>query len=118
MHDDTGAQVQHREGWRSRGGIIAVGFLLAAAFLLLSEHRAHALGSLTFLLLQWPTLVTLAMFPILVWVHARLARQEAAAARAEFGSLRDDYASRVPAFLPRIGISSATAPRSGDGPHD
>lgn len=69
-------------------------------------------------LLQWPTLVTLAMFPILVWVYARLARQEEAAARAEFGSAWDDYASRVPAFFPRIGLSSATAPRSGDRPHD
>lgn len=69
-------------------------------------------------LLQWPTLVTLAMFPILVWVYARLARQEEAAARAEFGSVWDDYASRVPAFFPRIGLSSATAPRSGDAPHD
>lgn len=69
-------------------------------------------------LLQWPTLVTLAMFPILVWVYARLARQEEAAARAEFGPAWDDYASRVPAFFPRIGLSSATAPRSGDRPHD
>ena len=69
-------------------------------------------------LLQWPTLVTLAMFPILVWVYARLARQEEAAARAEFGPAWDDYASRVPAFFPRIGISSAIAPRSGDGLHD
>lgn len=69
-------------------------------------------------LLQWPTLVTLAMFPILVWVYARLAQQEETAARAEFGVRWDDYASRVPAFLPRIGISSATAPRSGDRPHD
>ena len=69
-------------------------------------------------LLQWPTLVTLAMFPILVWVYVRLARQEEAAARAEFGPLWDDYARRVPAFLPRIAISSPYAPRSGDGPHD
>jgi Cu+-exporting ATPase len=69
-------------------------------------------------LLQWPTLVTLAIFPILVWVYVRLARQEEAAARAEFGPLWDDYARRVPAFLPRIAISSPYAPSSGDGPHD
>ena len=69
-------------------------------------------------LLQWPTLVTLAMFPILVWVYVRLARQEEAAARSEFGPLWDDYARRVPAFLPHIAISSPYAPSSGDGPHD
>jgi protein-S-isoprenylcysteine O-methyltransferase Ste14 len=27
-------------------------------------------------LLQWPTLLTLAMFPVLVWMYVRLARQE------------------------------------------
>ena len=37
--------------WRSRAGLAAIGFLLIAAFLLVSEHRAHALGYLPFLLL-------------------------------------------------------------------
>lgn len=37
--------------WRSKTGFVAIGFLLIAAFLLLSEHRAHALGYLPFLLL-------------------------------------------------------------------
>jgi hypothetical protein len=37
--------------WRSKAGFVAIGFLLIAAFLLLSEHRAHALGYLPFLLL-------------------------------------------------------------------
>jgi hypothetical protein len=36
---------------RSRTGLVAVAFLAIAAFLLLSEHRAHALGLLPFLLL-------------------------------------------------------------------
>ncbi|MDQ0304894.1 DUF2933 domain-containing protein [Ancylobacter polymorphus] len=36
---------------RSRGGLVAIGFLLVAAFLLFSEHRAHVLGFLPFLLL-------------------------------------------------------------------
>lgn len=61
LHDDTdhmprpgndnGAHPLHRGFWRSPGGIVAIGFLLAAGFLLLSEHRAHALGYLPFLLL-------------------------------------------------------------------
>ena len=37
--------------WRSKAGLVAIGFLLIAAFLLLSEHRAHALGYLPFLLI-------------------------------------------------------------------
>lgn len=52
-------------------------------------------------LLQWPTLVTLAMFPILVVVYVRLARREEAEAAATFGEAWDRYAHRTPAFLPR-----------------
>lgn len=36
-------------------------------------------------LLQWPTLLTLAMFPVLVWMYVRLARQEEREVRTEFG---------------------------------
>jgi len=53
-------------------------------------------------LLQWPTLITLIMFPILVTVYARLARREEAEVRAEFGQAWDGYASRTPAFVPRL----------------
>ena len=52
-------------------------------------------------LFQWPTLVTLAMFPILVWVYVRLARREEAASEAEFGEEWRAYAKSVPAFIPR-----------------
>ncbi len=37
--------------WRSKAGLAAIAFLVIAAFLLLSEHRAHALGYLPFLIL-------------------------------------------------------------------
>jgi methanethiol S-methyltransferase len=53
-------------------------------------------------LLQWPTLLTLAMFPVLVWMYVHLARQEEREARAQFGEAYADYARRVPAFVPRI----------------
>jgi len=52
-------------------------------------------------LLQWPTLLTLAMFPVLVWMYWRLARQEEREAIAAFGSAYAQYASQVPAFIPR-----------------
>jgi Cu+-exporting ATPase len=53
-------------------------------------------------LLQWPTLATLAMFPILVGVYVRLAPREEANARREFGSAYDAYASKTPPFTPRL----------------
>jgi methanethiol S-methyltransferase len=51
-------------------------------------------------LLQWPTLLTLAMFPFLVWMYLRLARAEEREATARFGDAYRDYADRVPAFIP------------------
>lgn len=51
-------------------------------------------------LLQWPTLVTLIMFPILVYMYIRLARREERDALAEFGDEYANYMQRTPAFLP------------------
>jgi methanethiol S-methyltransferase len=53
-------------------------------------------------LLQWPTLLTLGMFPILVIMYARLARREERDVLAEFGEAYTRYAERTPAFVPRI----------------
>ena len=52
-------------------------------------------------LVQWPTILTIAMFPVLVAMYVRLARQEEREAKATFGEAFDRYAARVPAFLPR-----------------
>jgi protein-S-isoprenylcysteine O-methyltransferase Ste14 len=52
-------------------------------------------------LLQWPTLLTLVMFPILVWMYVRLARAEERDMVADFGDTYRLYAERVPAFVPR-----------------
>lgn len=51
-------------------------------------------------LLQWPTLLTLVMFPILVTMYVRLARREERETLAEFGEAYTDYAVQVPAFFP------------------
>ena len=37
--------------WRSKSGIVCAGFLAIAAFFLLTEHTAHVLGALPWLLL-------------------------------------------------------------------
>jgi len=52
-------------------------------------------------LLQWPTILTLAMFPVLVWMYASLARQEERDTYSTFGEGYAAYAARVPAFIPR-----------------
>ncbi|KAA0225906.1 MAG: hypothetical protein AKCLJLPJ_01498 [Fimbriimonadales bacterium] len=53
-------------------------------------------------LLQWPTLITLIMFPILLLVYLRLSLSEERQLRAEFGQRYERYAERTPRFIPRI----------------
>lgn len=53
-------------------------------------------------LLQWPTILTLVMFPVLVFMYARLARAEEIDMRSTFGKAYADYAESVPAFVPRL----------------
>ena len=53
-------------------------------------------------LVQWPTLLTLAMFPILVAMYVRLSLVEEHEARKEYGEAYDRYAARVPAFFPHL----------------
>ena len=54
-------------------------------------------------LLQWPTLVTLVMFPILVTMYALLAKREESEAERAFGKAWRDYAARTPRYMPRVG---------------
>ena len=54
-------------------------------------------------LVQWPTVLTLAMFPVLTVMYVKLARDEERAVRAQFGEAYDKYAAEVPAFLPKPG---------------
>lgn len=54
-------------------------------------------------LLQWPTILTLAMFPVLTVMYVKLARDEELEARTEFGEAYPRYAADVPAFIPRLG---------------
>ena len=53
-------------------------------------------------LLQWPTIVTLVMFPILVTMYIRLARREEHEAAAEFGDTYSRYAAVTPGVIPRF----------------
>lgn len=53
-------------------------------------------------LLQWPTLPTLVMFPILLVVYRRLAIREEHDVAAAFGDEWEAYAAGTPRFMPRI----------------
>lgn len=104
------------------------GLMIGAGFLLLSAswrvlHEARRTGRLATtgpyrrvrhpqylgfivimlgFLFQWPTLLTLLMFPILVVMYVRLARREEHEVLAEFGADYERYAGQTPAFLPRL----------------
>ena len=107
--------------------VIAAGFILLAAAwrVLYKAQRARQLattGPYAYLrhpqyagfvlimlgfLLQWPTLLTLVMFPILVTMYVRLARREERNALAEFGDAYVHYAAAIPAFFPHLSPASS-----------
>lgn len=53
-------------------------------------------------LLQWPTLPTLLMFPVLVVMYVRLALKEEETIEAEFGDQYRRWAAVTPRFIPRL----------------
>jgi len=61
-------------------------------------------------LLQWPTLPTLVMFPILVVVYRRLATSEERSVRQEFPDAWEAYAATTPRFIPRFPRRAAPPP--------
>ncbi len=60
-------------------------------------------------LLQWPTLLTLIMFPILVYMYVRLAKSEEKVAETEFGDAWRQYAIQTPRFWPKWGRAAQQA---------
>lgn len=54
------------------------------------------------LLIQWPTLITLLMSPVLLIIYRRLAFKEEAELEARFDEAYRAYRARVPAFVPRL----------------
>lgn len=100
--------------------VILAGFLmLSAAWRILyqaqQEHRLATTGIYAYMrhpqyvgfivimlgfLLEWPTLLTLLMFPVLIVMCLRLARHEERDSLAEFGGVYREYMEHVPAFFP------------------
>lgn len=65
------------------------------------QYVAFVLILLGFLL-QWPTLLTMLMFPVLLFMYGRLAITEENEMRKQFGAVYDNYAQRTPRFIPHI----------------
>lgn len=63
--------------------------------------------------IQWPTLLTLLMAPVLIVMYVRLARREDEELATFFGEAFLDYAARTPTFFP---WRSRRAPEAGAQP--
>ena len=51
-------------------------------------------------LLQWPTIPTVILFPVMTYVYLRLAKTEEKDSIRHFGQVYRDYQSQTPAFIP------------------
>jgi len=65
------------------------------------QYAAFVVIMLGFLI-QWPTLPTLIMFPILIAVYIRLSVREENRAEQEFGEFYARYAEKTPRFIPHF----------------
>jgi len=61
------------------------------------------------MLIQWPTIVTAAMWPILMFMYYRLARREEKEMEKHFGEEYMLYKHQVPMFLPRLSLTTQRA---------
>ena len=54
------------------------------------------------MLIQWPTIITAAMFPVLLYVYYRLSKREENDLLAAFGETYRTYIKKTPMFIPRL----------------
>jgi len=102
--------------------LIGGGFVLIAAawrvlFIAQQRHELAVTGPYSYIrhpqylgfilvmlgfLVQWPTILTLAMFPVLTVMYVRLTKSEEREAITAFGDAYSRYMAEVPGFIPRI----------------
>ena len=90
-------------GWRqihrAQGGLVRVGLYRRIRHPQYTGFFLFLFGSLV----NWPTLPTVLMFPVLLWLYVRLARQEERDAARNFGAEYDRYRAETGMFLPKNG---------------
>ena len=89
------------KGWRAihkaEGGLVTGGI-----YGMIRHPQYAGLGLIIVgSLVQWPTLITLLMAPVLLITYYRLARREEQEMLARFGEAYREYARQVSAFFPR-----------------
>lgn len=52
--------------------------------------------------IHWPTVITLMLFPLIVWAYVRLAKREESALTERFGEEYQTYRQRVPMLFPHL----------------
>ncbi len=90
------------KGWTqihaARGGLVTDGIYAYARH---PQYTGLMLVIIGFLV-QWPTILTVLMAPILLFAYVHLARIEERRAEAEFGEAYDNYVRNTPAFFPPL----------------
>jgi len=90
------------KGWTqihaARGGLVTDGIYAYARH---PQYTGLFLVIIGFLV-QWPTLLTVIMAPILLFAYVHLARVEERRAEAEFGGAYNEYVCKTPAFFPPL----------------
>ena len=87
-----------RQIYRGEGALVNTGLYRRIRHPQYTGFFLFLVGSL----INWPTLVTLLMWPVLLAVYYRLAKAEEADALAEFGDEYRRYRSATGMFLPKL----------------
>ena len=87
-----------RQIYQTKGELVTLGL-----YRLVRHPQYAAIFLLTIgFLIQWPTVITLVMWPILMFMYYRLALREEKEMEARFGDKYAVYRRNVPMFMPRL----------------
>jgi len=90
------------KGWRlihgAKGGLVTEGLYAYV------RHPQYAGLFLVMIgmLIQWPTIITVFMFPVLIYVYYRLSKREEAEMIEQFGDVYRRYIERTSMFIPKM----------------
>ncbi len=90
-------------GWgkihRGKGGLVTDGIY---AYVRHPQYAGLFIVTIG-LLIQWPTILTVLMWPVLIAAYYKLSQKEEKEMEREFGEAYKEYKERVPMFIPYMG---------------